>query len=393
MATMLDIRATGNINAVDRKPDVSPKISMANKMAAPMVALLRGGDSPRKEKTTNVKFDWLEDAYCPHETYAAVQLLTASTELTVPNGHACYFVAGDLIKVADAGEILRVTEVLSTSTATMTVTRTVGATVAAVVATGSAGNLNLVKIGNAQIEGWTAPTPLSVKKAEKVNYCQNFADTLSITEIQKHAALWTGKELPYQMDKKHSEHLMGIERAFLYGEASTSGETGDKDALRTTGGILEFCTSNAGSEAELTHKEFVAWINSTFVDTSSSDTKILFVSEIIARAIQDWGYSKLQLRQVDTKLGIKFLEVIVPFGRVLIRSHRMLAGKFAGYALCLDLAHLKYRFYEGMDTKIRAKDVTAVDSHIEKYEFFTVAGLEVRLPSVHGIMKDVATFA
>jgi hypothetical protein len=360
---MLDIRAVGNVSSVDRKPEVSPKISMANKLAAPLVALLRGGDSPRKE--------------------------VVATTINVPPNDASYFVAGDLIKVAPAGEILRVTESLGATT--IAVTRSVGATTEAAIVTGSAGSLNLVKIGSAQIEGWTAPTPLSVKKAEKVNYCQNFANTLSITEIQKHSALWTGKELPYQMDKKHSEHLMDIERAGLFGEASTSGT--DENALRTTGGILEFCVLNGASAATLTHKAFVAFVNSTFVDTSSSDTKILFVSEIIARAIQDWGYSKLQLRQVDTKLGIKFLEVIVPFGRVLIRSHRMLANKFAGYALCLDLAHMKYRFFEGMDTKVRARDVTATDSHIEKYEFFTVAGFEIRLPSVHGVLKDVTDWS
>ena len=77
------------------------------------------------EKANSFKKEWLQDRLVPRTTGLAASATSATTELVVTTSTGVYFKAGDIVRIVNTGEAVRV---VSIATDTLTVVRGYGNT-------------------------------------------------------------------------------------------------------------------------------------------------------------------------------------------------------------------------------------------------------------------------
>ncbi len=254
---------SGNLtsaNVTGLKPDVSSELSLLDVNRYPLVALLTNagkdpvngqGQSMKKESCSNHKFEWYEKSYA--ETSDAVNngsgYASSDTSIVVDNGD--YFNENDIILVPRTGERMQVTAVSSN---TLTVTRSIGTTAAAALVDSDP----LFIIGNAFGQGSDSATAVYKQKTNVYNYTQVFKTSIDISGTHEAEETYTGKTRAEERKIKGVEHMISIERAFMFGERA-SGTDSDGKECYYTGGIIEKITTNISDElsSTLTEDELV----------------------------------------------------------------------------------------------------------------------------------------
>ena len=84
-----------------------------------------------QERATSFKKEWLEDRLAPRTTGLAATATSADTHLPVTTNTGSYFKAGDIARIVQTGEAVRVTDVGASA---ITVVRGIGAVTAATAA-------------------------------------------------------------------------------------------------------------------------------------------------------------------------------------------------------------------------------------------------------------------
>lgn len=369
-----------------RKYDVADAISLLDVNSYPLLAILtnagkdpvtKEGKAMKKVETIDPQFKWFEDEFGKRQLTASGNVDPDGGNLTI-TGQSQYLQVGDVILVAAQKWVFQVTVIVDADTVT------VGAELGG--ATGSAASAagDVWLIGNANEEGAGLRDIKSTIAAEVYNYCQIFRTPLGITETAKNTKMLTKEnDFDFQRRKKGIEHMVDIERSFLFGKRGiiTAGVTHPK---RFTAGILSRITNYATANVD-TEAEFETWLESLFAHGNVE--KYLFAAATVVSMINNWAKGKLQVMSSEKAYGLRIVTYNSPHGTLHIIKHPLLTGTtYGNYAVGLDMECLTYRYLSNRDTKLLTnRQAPGEDSQVDEY--LTECGLQMEQDKRHAVMS------
>ena len=119
----------------------------------------------RSDKAESYKVEWIQDRLMPRVLSLGASATSAATTLTTGTGEAAYAKTGDIIRIPETGEAVRVTA--SDASASLTVVRAIGTVSAASANSGGAGTLIIV--GGSNQQGAGLPTRLITQQVANYN--------------------------------------------------------------------------------------------------------------------------------------------------------------------------------------------------------------------------------
>ena len=331
----------------------------------------------KKKETTDSEFKWYEDVFGTRKLAASGTLDPDAGGNVTVTGESQYCLIGDVILFAAKKWVRAITAIVDANTIT------VGAELGG--ATGAAESVagDAWIIGNANEEGADLRAIKGTTAVEKVGYCQIFRTPFGITETARETKTFIKEnDLDYQRRKKAIEHMIDIERAFIFGKKYK--DTTGTHPKRYTEGVLNvistFATANVDTEAE-----FETWLEDAF--KYGNTEKYLFASAAIVSMINGWAKGKLEITQGEKNYGLTILKYLSPHGTVNIIKHDLLTGTtYGNYAIMLDMETLTYRYLSNRDTKLLTnRQNPGEDAVVEEY--LTECGLMMELEKRHAIMS------
>ena len=199
---------------------------------------------------------------------------------------------------------------------------------------------------------------------------QIFKTSIALSGTEEKANLYGGPDLPYQRAKKGTEHMLDIERAFIWGEKKydTNGVQGHP--RRTTGGVLEFIlqgqayVQNQGGA--ITAPDFGVFLREGF--TYGSNQKVLMCGGIVLNAISEIARGQIRMRPNETSYGMQISEWVSPQGTITIVHNPLFVEEYAGMAILMDMDCFRYRFMDGRDTVLKTNvQAPDIDGLIDQY--------------------------
>ena len=381
------------VDAVDKifllEPNKHPLVTLLTNVGKVWDGKAWKGSGMLKRATGNPEFKWFEDFYGGRYAKVNATYSTGAVTITVTgagSSSAYIFTVGDVIKNARTGENMLVATIASATTITVAAAgRAFGTTTEAAGAVGD----GLFIIGNANEENGGARNVNSTRSTPQTNYTQIFKTTIALSNTEKEANLYGGKDLPYQRAKKGTEHALDIERAFWWGEkVSSTGTQGHPK--RGTGGVLEFINSgNAYVQNQggpLTAPDFNTFLREGF--TYGDSTKCVFAGGIVLQAINEIARGQILMAPVSTTYGMKISTWVTAFGTVNVVHNPLFVQDYAGYAFMMDMDSFKYRFMNNRDTSLQT-NIQAPDADGEVDQYLTECGLQREQASKHALLLGV----
>jgi hypothetical protein len=344
------------------------------------------GSSMLKRPTGNPEFSWFEDFYGGR--YAKVSTAYSAGDATIyvsgaGSSSAYIFTAGDIIKNARTGENMLVLTVAGTGSITVTPAYGTTASAAGLVGDG------LYIVGNANEENGGARNVNTTQAGKMTNYTQIFKTTIALSNTEREANLYGGKDLPYQRAKKGTEHCLDMERAFWWGQ-KYSGTGAQGHPKRTTGGVLDFIEGGnsyiQNQGGPLTAPDLNTFLRETF--TYGNDTKMMFAGGQVLQAINEIARGQILMKPVESTYGMKISEWVTPFGTINIVHNPLFVQDYAGYAFVLDMESFAYRFMNNRDTQLQT-NIQAPDADGEVDQYITECGLQRAHAAKHSLLKGV----
>lgn len=380
------------VDAVDKifllEPNKHPLVTLLTNVGKVWDGKAWVGSGIMKAVTGNPEFKWFEDVYGGRYARTSLAETAGSTtiEVTGAGSSSGYiFTIGDVVRNARTGENFLVTAVAAGA---LTVTRAFGSVAAAAMNAGD----GLFIIGNVNEENASARNVNATRSTPQTNYTQIFKTSIAVSNTEKAANLYGGKDLPHQRAKKGTEHALDIERAFWFGQKKydTSGTQGHP--RRSTGGIDEFITAgNAYVQNQggpLTAPDMNTFLREGF--TYGNSTKMLFAGGIVLQAINEIARGQILTKTGDTTYGVRISEWQTPFGIVNIVHNPLFVEELAGNAYLLDMECFRYRFMEGRDTQLQT-NIQAPDVDGEVDQYLSEVGLERKQSPRHALLKGVTS--
>jgi len=386
MPATTGVRGTAALAA--RKYDVADVISLLDVARYPLLAILtnagkdpvtKQGKAMKKKETTDSEFKWWEDVFGTRKLTASGTLSGTGGNVTV-TGQSQYCLVGDVILLATKKWVHAITAIVDANTITVGA-ELGGDTAATQTITGDAWI-----IGNANQEGADLRPILGTTAEEKVGYCQIFRTPFGITETGRETKTFIKEnDLDYQRRKKAIEHMIDIERAFIFGKKYK--DTTGTHPKRYTEGVLNVISTFAAANVD-TEAEFEAWLEDAF--KYGNTEKYLFTSAAVVSMINGWAKGKLEITQGEKNYGLTILKYLSPHGTVNIIKHDLLTGTtYGNYAIMLDMETLTYRYLSNRDTKLLTnRQNPGEDAVVEEY--LTESGLMMELEKRHAIMSKAA---
>lgn len=368
-----------------RKYDVADVISLLDVNRYPLLAILtnagkdpvtKQGKAMKKVESIDPQFKWFEDEFGKRQLTGSSTVDPDGGNLTI-TGQSQYLQVGDVIMVAAQKWVFQVTVIVDADTVT------VGAELGG--ATGSAASAvgDVWLIGNANEEGAGLRAIKSTLAAEIYNYCQIFRTPVGITETAKNTKMWTKEnDFDYQRRKKGIEHMVDIERAFLFGKRGII--TSGTHPKRFSAGILSRISTYASGNVD-TEAEFETWLESLFAHGNVE--KYLFAASSVISMINQWAKGKLQVMSKEKTYGLSIVTYESPHGTLHMIKHPLLTGTtYGNYAVGLDMECLTYRYLSNRDTKLLTnRQGNDEDSQVDEY--LSEVGLQMEQESRHAIMS------
>lgn len=395
MSGVAGLRGTGNWGTDERPKNFRESILFYSPNGdAPIFALT----SKAGKKTVNdPEFAWWAESQNHVRLQANGAHASGDTTITVDSpdpiasamnrlyGTATHLKPGDVLLVEPTAdnatfdhELIQVTSVLSDTQ--FTATRGVGGTTPATIAN----DQFMLLLGSAYAEGTGAPSAVSRNPVKFSNYTQIFKDSYELTGTANETLARTGD--PWSNDKKRKmfDHSRAIELAILFGRKNeTTGENGKP--LRYMGGLREFIPSSNVTVfgAAVTSASFMTAMEPVFnFDMGGGDTRIGFIGNFarieLGKVIQAATGIRMELGSVITKWGIDFQELIMPMGRLLLKSHPLLSSHslYKKSMFVCDFSAIKYVALKNRDTKTK-DDVQADDEDVRRGYIQTECSLMV----------------
>ena len=380
------------VDAVDKifllEPNKHPLVTLLTNVGKVWDGKSWKGAGMLKRATGNPEFKWFEDFYGGR--YARVSgTATAAADQTptivgAGSSSGYIFTAGDVVKNARTGECMVVDTI--TATTIRLHTRGFGSTAAAAMVDGD----GLYIIGNVNEENGGARNVNATQSTPVTNYTQIFKTTIAVSNTEKEANLYGGKDLPYQRAKKGTEHALDIERAFWWGQKKydTGGTQGHP--RRATGGVLEFIEAGnsyiQNQGGPLTAPDLNTYLRETF--TYGNDTKMMFSGGIVLQAINEIARGQILTKPLDSTYGMQISTWVTAFGTINIVHNPLFIQDYAGYAFVLDMESFAYRFMNNRDTTLQT-NIQAPDADGQIDQYITEAGLQRAQSPKHSLLKGV----
>jgi len=379
-------------NVAGRKYDVADVVSLLDVARYPLLAILtnagkdpvtKAGKALKKKETTDPEFKWYEDTFGTREgtttTSQTGKAVGSAFDVVLATGQGVNFSVGDVVKFVASGNVHKVTAV---STDTLSLSAELGG----VTGTLDLSSLTLWIIGNANEEGAGLRAIKGTTAAEKVGYCQIFRTPFGVTETSKNTKTFIREnDFDYQRRKKGIEHMVDIERAFLFGKKAKV--TSGTHPIRYTMGILAeistYATANVDTEAE-----FETFLESAFAHGNTE--KYAYASAAFISQINQWAKNKVQIVQSEKTYGILINKYVSAHGTLNIIKHDLLTGtRFGNFCVVLDMEALSYRYLTARDTKLLTdRQANGDDEVIEEY--LSEVGLQFEQESRHAIASKGA---
>lgn len=380
------------VDAVDKifllEPNKHPLVTLLTNVGKVWDGKAWTGSGIMKAATGNPEFKWFEDVYGGRYARTTNSETAGSTAVEVSGAGSSsgyIFTVGDIVRNARTGENFLVTAVTATA---LTVTRAFGTVAAAAMNSGD----GLFIIGNVNEENAGARNVNATRSTPQTNYTQIFKTSIAVSNTEKAANLYGGKDLPYQRAKKGTEHALDIERAFWFGQFKYDVTGTQGHPRRSTGGIDEFITAGnsyvQNQGGPLTAPDLNTFLREGF--TYGNSTKMLFAGGIVLQAINEIARGQIMTKTGDTTYGVRISEWQTAFGTVNIVHNPLFVEELAGNAYLLDMESFRYRYMEGRDTQLQTNiQANDVDGEVDQY--LSEVGLERKQAPRHALLKGVTS--
>jgi Family of unknown function (DUF5309) len=239
-------------------------------------------------------------------------------------------------------------------------------------------------IGSSYAEGTGAPKAVSRNPIKFFNYTQIFKNTYELTGTADKTKARTGDAWSNDKKRKAYDHSRDIEMSILFGRRFEG--TGDNGKpKRTFGGLRTFipAANTTIFSSPTTTDSFASAVSPVFdFNTGAGDTRIMFCGNAAALELGKIFNAATNVRlnsQDRVKVyGIHFQEMILPQGRILIKTHPLMSrhGIYQKSAFVIDFDALKWAPLDGRDTKAK-DDVQTEDEDVRRGFFMTEGGIEV----------------
>lgn len=380
------------VDAVDKifllEPNKHPLVTLLTNVGKVYDGKSWKGSGMLKRATGNPEFKWFEDFYGGRYAKVAAAFNNSDNPVTITvsgagSSSGYIFTVGDVIKNARTGENLIVASIAGANS--ITASRAAGTTAAAAGVVGD----GLFIVGNANEENGGARNVNTTQASPQTNYTQIFKTTIALSNTEKEANLYGGKDLPFQRAKKGTEHALDIERAFWFGQKySTTGTQGHPQ--RTTGGVLEFLESGNGyiqnQGGPLSAPDLNTFLREGF--TYGNDTKMLFAGGVVLQAINEIARGQILMQPVETTYGMKVSQWVTAFGTINIVHNPLFVEDYAGNAFLMDMENFAYRFMNNRDTQLQT-NIQSPDADGEVDQYITECGLQRTHAAKHALLKGV----
>lgn len=248
-------------------------------------------------------------------------------------------------------------------------------------------NANLLLISSAYAEGTASPDAVSRNPLKYSNYVQIFKDSYEQTGTVDATKLRTGDAWSLDKKRKMFDHARAIEWSMLFGRKSEATAANGKP-VRTFGGIRSQIPASRstifsiGATTNVTFNHFLDSIYRVFdYDSPAGDERIAFCGNVAMNTL-----SKMVAADVNSNIqwggpvkvyGMNLRELILPQGRILLRTHPLLnrhaayvsgtytPGLYNASMWVLDFASLEYVTLKGRDTRTK-DDVQAKDEDLRR---------------------------
>lgn len=414
----------GDTLSFGHEVDVVPDIALLDADKFPLTTILLNNNSA--SPAINPQFDMLFDALNP-EWFTVNESTTKATSATTFNvDDASGIRIGDILEWYKPGTYQPETEqllVTGISTNTLTATRAfrfyTGSTRSTIPdesllhrvgqAIGDKATLSNLVTNQARVMPWVQVT----------NYCELFIDVLPISLLeQKTKHRGTSDARAYEQRKMMQQVKREMENAFLWGVAGTEAAISTYPGTDfTTGGLYYWINRVSGDSAiyaypgaggtiqtqtDLTGAEFRSFITNLFKHGSTE--KMLFVSGLLAEAIDSWNLQSVRSSPGNDYFGVKTQRYETSHGVLHIKRHWMLDNPplstlattnligNGGFAFAVDMNDIRLRYVNDMSLKLYM-DVGVKGDLVKTDQVFGQYGLEVRQPSSHGVIRAVQTYS
>jgi hypothetical protein len=362
--------------------DASSKIISVDPSEALFTVLLL---KMEKGETNSLRYDWWDNEIEASSTKInhAAGYAADATDIVVDD--ASLFLVKDIILNANTMEQMLVTAVTA-ATNTLTVTRGYGTVTAAAITD----NDDIVWMLNAMEENSNAPDSRTSQPTYDYNLVQEIRTPFEGSWWSEGQKLKTAeKERKRQTNIHMVQHRRGLERIFLFGQRKADAD----EKKQTMSGIYPYIPSdnildaNTDYSGYMTESGWESYCEQIF--QYGSDRKLLAASSSLITALNGFASAKM----ISTDMGMKEFGVAInawrsPHGTLGIVPSRALGGPFAGMGLVADMKYLKWRPFDGNDTKL-VVNIQANDKHGYKDEIWTQGTLEVRGAKSHFLIKGV----
>lgn len=332
------------------------------------------------------KIEWLEDQLDPRLSSVAGTESDSTTTIDVATGEGSYFRAGDLVRNARTGEAFRVTSV---STDALTVVRGVGRVAAAAMAAAD----QLLIVGNAALQGATLGTRKVTKKVAQYNYEQIQRNPYGFTNTLAASKLYGGSEPNQERKKKLVVHKRAIEYTLFWGARALV--TSGSEPQGFSGGLFEFNTTNVFDAAGALSKTLLDTYLRTLLQHGHGDSKVLFVSPLVAQAISAFlrdAYEPADVKQrlygakVDGWISGAYGYRVPVIVKRDWNDFSSASSQYGGWAFLVDISNVTWRPLRSTKllTNRQANDADEVSE-----EYLTEFSLEVQQEKTHGLIVGV----
>lgn len=231
------------------------------------------------EKAASYIVEWLEDRLMPRVLSLGASAASGDTAFTTGTNEGLYAKTGDIIRIPQTGEAVRVTSVTASA---LTVVRAVGSVSAASAASGALGGGTLLIVGGSNKQGGSLPTRLITQQTRAYNYTQITRNSYGFTRTAQQSNWYGGTTLlEWEREKKASEHKADIENTLFWGARSYTATSGPQS---TAGGLFEYISTNKTNAAGTWAKASAQTFFTTGLQFGSQN-KVFFCAPLVAQVL------------------------------------------------------------------------------------------------------------
>ena len=312
--------------------------------------------------------------------------------LTVATADAWLFSEGDIILIPSKSDQVSL-YVNSVVQATGVITAQVVDTASDTIDLSTGGPVfNLFLISNSFESGTGVGTIKSEQPTRDSNFVQIVQTPMGITTTAKNLNYRGINEFDKQKFELMIDHAFKMEKNLFFGRRKKldTGLMGAGYEQWFMGGVRDFLTTHVvDASGALTRAEFDDWV----VDcTQYGKGTVIFTGELVFEALTAWSENRLEVVRTESTHGMSVTKYQTAYGDIVpLTPHRELfTGDLGGVGFCLDIADLKYRFLQGLDTHVEV-DVHTPGDKQKIDEIRTWMSLKVGNEKRHGYLYGVTS--